>query len=153
MPFIGPWEIILAVFICLLVILILVKFPAIRKALGVVLIVVGILLSLTLIGAIIGIPLIFIGAVFFFVGGGKKETVIVQQPQATFPVSEQHRIMVRCTRCGSLNDEYASYCSNCGQQLAVQQSVEMRYNICPRCGSKVGSQDRFCGNCGYRRFQ
>jgi len=45
--------------------------------------------------------------------GGKKETTIVQQPTA----APSQKIMVRCSSCKSLNDEDATFCSNCGSKL------------------------------------
>jgi len=70
--------------------------------------------ALILIGLIVVavIALIIIGLARL-IFGGKKETVIVQQPTA----APTQNIMVRCSSCKSLNDEDATFCSNCGSKL------------------------------------
>jgi len=39
-----------------------------------------------------------------------------QQQQVVIPTSGQ-KIMVRCSTCKTLNDENATFCSNCGSKL------------------------------------
>jgi hypothetical protein len=64
-------------------------------------------------------PIVVVVIVLIIIGlarllfGGKKETVIVQQPTA----APSQKIMVRCPSCKSLNDEDATFCSNCGTKL------------------------------------
>jgi uncharacterized paraquat-inducible protein A len=71
-------------------------------------------IALILIGLIVlvVIALIIIGLARL-IFGGKKETVIVQQPTAV----PTQKIMVRCSSCKTLNDEDATFCSNCGIKL------------------------------------
>jgi len=61
---------------------------------------------------VVVIALIIIGLARLLFGG-KKEPVIVQQPTA----APSQKIMVRCSSCKSLNDEDATFCSNCGTKL------------------------------------
>ena len=64
-------------------------------------------------------PIVLVVIVLIIIGlarllfGGKKETVIAQQPTA----APSQKIMVRCSSCKSLNDEDATFCSNCGTKL------------------------------------
>lgn len=52
--------------ICLLSLLLVLIFPAFRKALGLLLIILGVIASLHLIGLVIGIPMILIGGILLF---------------------------------------------------------------------------------------
>ena len=61
---------------------------------------------------VVVIALIIIGLARLLFGG-KKEPVIVQQLTA----APSQKIMVRCSSCKSLNDEDATFCSNCGSKL------------------------------------
>ena len=73
---------------------------------------------------------------FFFSSVGKYERkfgynkyrrVIPAEKQKDYPVSdnwrindkviEKEKIMIKCTLCGTLNDEDAAYCDNCGERL------------------------------------
>lgn len=93
----------------MIVLVLAIVFPAFRKALGIVMMFVGILLTVLVpfIGWLIGIPALFIGALFFFAGRKHAQSVQVTT----------EKIKVRCSSCRALNDEGASFCSNCGSRL------------------------------------
>ncbi len=46
---------------------------------------------------------------------------------------------MKCTTCGHINDEGASFCSNCGTALAL---------TCPVCSTPYTAGASFCSNCG-----
>ena len=84
-----------------------------------------------------GIFLAIVGfLVFFFSSFGKYERksrynkyrrVIPTEKQEDYPASddwrvkeepiEKDKIKIKCTLCGTLNDEDAAYCDNCGERL------------------------------------
>lgn len=108
---IGTPELMLVVLPILLILIFLIilgKYPGLRKAIGLILLVIGILVSLTGLGAIIGIPMIMIGAILYFVG---------QKDEPAQVISSQQKITVRCPNCKALNEETASFCSSCGNKI------------------------------------
>lgn len=115
---------VIIIFIIIPLILLL-KYPSLRKALGFILIIMGILLSISGIGAIIGIPMIIFGAILFFVGQKKQEHVPVQSQQQqnqnqtinNIIGQTQEKIMIRCPSCGKLNEVNNSFCISCGKNL------------------------------------
>src|SRR5438105_13060241 len=46
---------------------------------------------------------------------------------------------MRCSKCGSDNQEGRKFCTNCGTPLVV---------TCPKCGAPIQPSERFCGECG-----
>ena len=48
---------------------------------------------------------------------------------------------MRCSACGHSNTEEASFCSVCGNRLALH---------CPQCDTPFAPGDAFCSNCGQR---
>lgn len=114
--------IVLFIIFIALPIFLLIMFPGLRKALGLVLIVVGILLSITGIGAILGIPMLIIGSLLFFIGQKNKVDGYQQKQnqQQIINISgqtQEEKIQVRCPSCKKLNVESASFCQFCGHQL------------------------------------
>lgn len=49
-------------------------------------------------------------------------------------------MMKPCPRCGHLNDSAASYCSNCGQPILVQQTPYYSNNAFDSCGPEGKSR-------------
>ena len=50
-------------------------------------------------------------------------------------------IKIRCPKCGSLNDEHAKFCQECGNNLQVKKT-------CPKCGKELEEGAKFCPECG-----
>ncbi len=49
--------------------------------------------------------------------------------------------MITCAECGSVNDDNAKFCGECGKPLPKEQK-------CPQCGALVPLGKKFCGDCG-----
>lgn len=113
--------------ILLIPIILMIKYPSLRKALGLASILIGLLFSLTGLGAIIGIPMIVIGAIFYFVGnkdlhstyGGQlfdntriKRNVVVRvgSKTAKCPV---------CSEIIDITDRSEGTCPNCKNPLVI----------------------------------
>lgn len=64
-----------------------------------------------------------------------KKKWSVEVPQATATVN-----LRRCGACGTLNDEKAAACRDCGQPLTVE---------CPKCRTVNASDNRACTACGF----
>lgn len=93
--------------------------------------------------AVIVIVILILMAAAKILFGGKK-TVIVQQRS---PMSSQ-KIMVRCPSCKSLNDEDATFCSNCGGKLQASSVPKALAKVyCVFCGAQM-SDSPFCPKCG-----
>ena len=82
------------IFLPLIVLIAIARFPALRRAMGLTMMAAGVIASFTFpfLGAVVGIPLFFVG---------ERRAVV----------------KVRCPNCGKLNSENARYCSRCGQKL------------------------------------
>ncbi|GAA3619116.1 hypothetical protein GCM10022296_24020 [Secundilactobacillus similis DSM 23365 = JCM 2765] len=50
-----------------------------------------------------------------------------------------------CPNCGTPNDETATFCENCGQQLPTTSTPL----TCPNCGHVSADGSQFCENCGH----
>ncbi len=50
------------------------------------------------------------------------------------------QVKVRCVSCGTLLDENAKFCGNCGTKQGPQ--------TCPSCNGSLAPGAKFCGNCG-----
>lgn len=116
--------IILAVILFIITpIILLIKYPSLRRAIGFVLIIVGLLLSITGIGAIIGIPMLIIGALFYFVGQRNQSKIqntrTSQQQTVNNYISSPapQKTLIRCAECKTLNDDNALFCQKCGKEL------------------------------------
>jgi len=68
-----PYIIGYAVGALVLFIVLMIMYPAFRKAVGILMAIIGFLLTITFWLAFIGIPMMLIGLLFFFIGGKKKE--------------------------------------------------------------------------------
>ena len=51
---------------------------------------------------------------------------------------------IKCAKCGSLVDENAKFCPNCGAPAAVVRGG----SVCPKCGAAVSEGAKFCPECG-----
>lgn len=52
--------------------------------------------------------------------------------------------MKQCTNCGSLLDNDAVFCTECGTKLGPQKKT------CPSCGAEIDDDSLFCSACGQR---
>ena len=59
---------------------------------------------------------------------------------------------MRCSNCGETNLEPASFCGNCGRELAVLSAPQPQDlgapSSCLNCGAQLTSDDLRCGSCG-----
>lgn len=121
---VGTQELLIIFIFIILPLILLAKYPSLRKATGFILIIIGILISLTGLGAIIGIPMIIIGAIFYFVGQNNersqqkidnrriKRKVIVKMGSKT----------AKCPICGCIIevfDKSEGTCPNCKNPLEI----------------------------------
>ena len=51
---------------------------------------------------------------------------------------------IKCAKCGSMVDENAKFCPNCGAPAAVVRGG----SVCPKCGAAVTEGAKFCPECG-----
>ena len=53
---------------------------------------------------------------------------------------------MKCEKCGAQTPENATFCPECGANLAEQT----KKRTCPFCGNEVSEEAVFCNNCGER---
>jgi len=53
--------------------------------------------------------------------------------------------IIKCSKCGAINEQSKKFCSECGNKLE-QQVIK-----CPKCGTEISANAKFCGECGFRR--
>ncbi|MCI7145925.1 MAG: zinc ribbon domain-containing protein [Clostridiales bacterium] len=54
----------------------------------------------------------------------------------------------RCPYCGTVADEDAMFCINCGKMLGIEGANRETSNKCPNCGNTLSEGASFCGMCG-----
>ena len=59
--------------------------------------------------------------------------------------------MVKCSNCGAWNNDNNNFCSNCANDLRMDNKTKTSYSKsqikCPNCGT-MNTNARFCGACG-----
>ena len=73
------------------------------------------------------------------IGAGLNLGAGMTNPAPSAPL----KVQVRCTSCGTLNDEGAKFCSACGHPLAAPAPAP-----CIKCGKLIPIGVRFCPDCG-----
>ena len=60
--------------------------------------------------------------------------------------------MVKCSKCGTNNTDEDVFCSQCGEPLkqekTINNSSKLNLKICNKCGAKNIDEDMFCNQCG-----
>jgi hypothetical protein len=110
---IGITELTLIILIVVLL-FVLAPFPALKRTIGICMVIIGVIMCfIPLIGILIGIPIIFVGALFLLIGRGTETTVT----SSALPPTIEQKGTIQCPNCKKLNQESATYCSNCGRKL------------------------------------
>lgn len=74
--------------------------------------------------------------------------------QEIVPLEEPKRQKVTCVHCGTVNPDYARFCSHCGKEARVGKTETQNFaigvteNRCPECGNVQTSGNSFCNVCG-----
>lgn len=55
---------------------------------------------------------------------------------------------MKCSNCGEMLDEGASFCPNCGNRVEEKEEILIA-NTCPVCHTECDNDDAFCPNCGH----
>ena len=55
--------------------------------------------------------------------------------------------MVKCEKCGKVNDKDANFCKNCGANLK-NKTTNKKSQDCNECGYIIIGSPKFCGKCG-----
>ncbi len=59
--------------------------------------------------------------------------------------------MIKCSRCGKMNEEGSHFCAQCGSPLVMDLEPEPREKYCISCGRKIAAAARFCHYCGAKQ--
>ena len=127
----------------LLIFIVALFIPVLRKTLGVLFIILGTLATLTFIGAIIGIPMIIGGGILLFIGGGNPQQInIVNNVPEQKDVEER----VECPFCAELIKPNAKVCRYCNRELPVKITL-IKSVTCPYCNFSFTDETEICPKC------
>lgn len=59
---------------------------------------------------------------------------------------EYNQLKIKCSKCGSINDEKSKFCCECGSTLSKTEEKK-----CKKCNSTIPSNSKFCNNCGLKQ--
>ena len=59
---------------------------------------------------------------------------------------------MRCQKCGSLVNDGAKFCQECGSEI-VTETKELEGNICCQCGNILKKNALFCNKCGHKLLE
>lgn len=59
---------------------------------------------------------------------------------------------MRCQKCGSLVNDGAKFCQECGSEI-VTETKELEGNVCCQCGNILKKNALFCNKCGHKLLE
>lgn len=59
---------------------------------------------------------------------------------------------MRCQKCGSLVNDRAKFCQECGSEI-VTETKELEGNVCCQCGNILKKNALFCNKCGHKLLE
>ena len=59
---------------------------------------------------------------------------------------------MRCQKCGSLVNDGAKFCQECGSEIATE-TKELVGNVCCQCGNILKKNALFCNKCGHKLLE
>lgn len=59
---------------------------------------------------------------------------------------------MRCQKCGSLVNDGAKFCQECGSEIATE-TKELEGNVCCQCGNILKKNALFCNKCGHKLLE
>jgi hypothetical protein len=142
---------ILAFLIIVLIIFIVSLFiPFLRKTIGLLLIILGTIGSFSLIGAIFGIPMIILGGILLFIGNSSPNIEIKNENVIT---NDSDEVRIECPFCAELIKPTAKICRYCGKEITERSLEQSGFTKqCPSCFRVLKPNLEYCYYCKVELF-
>lgn len=86
----------------------------------------------------------------------QNQPFFTPQPQQQMPekISKEQVHGIKCTKCDSINNENAKFCSSCGNKIEKEVVRQPQHpTFCCNCGTKIVENQNFCMECGHKVIQ